>query len=49
MATLTPARAMGMEDKLGSIEIGKQADLVITDKNLEVLYAIKKGQVVYQK
>ena len=49
MATLTPARAMDMDDKIGSIEIGKQADLVITDKNLDVLYAIKKGQIVYQK
>ena len=49
MATLTPARAMGLDDRIGSIEIGKQADLVVTDTNLDVLYAIKKGEIVYQK
>lgn len=29
MATLNPAKAAGIDDKLGSIECGKQADLVL--------------------
>lgn len=32
-ATLTNATMIGMDKKLGSIEVGKQADLVILDKN----------------
>lgn len=49
MATLTPARAMNMEDTIGTIEVGKRADLVVTDKNLDVVYAIKNGKIVYQR
>ena len=32
-ATIIPARVMGMDDKTGSLEIGKEADIAILDKN----------------
>lgn len=35
-ASLTPAKAIGMEQEIGSIEVGKRADLVVLDKNLEI-------------
>ena len=42
-ATLHAAEAIGMEDKIGTVEVGKHADLIIIDenplKNLKYLYA----------
>ncbi len=36
MATLTPAKILGVDRSLGSLEVGKQADLVLLDQQLEV-------------
>lgn len=36
MATLTPARIAGRAAELGSLEVGKRADLVVFDANLNV-------------
>ena len=35
-ATLIPARAIGMEEEIGSIVPGKRADLVVLDENLNI-------------
>ncbi|MEG1409195.1 MAG: amidohydrolase [Terrisporobacter sp.] len=52
--TINSAKTLGIEDRVGSIEIGKDADIVIWDNNpLEiqsnVLYTIIDGKVVYRK
>lgn len=36
MASLTPARILGIENEVGSIEVGKRADLVVMDAGLNV-------------
>jgi N-acetylglucosamine-6-phosphate deacetylase len=46
MATLTPARILGLDAELGSLSIGKRADLVVLDQQLNVRKVIFKGQVV---
>ena len=59
-STLTAAKSLELNDQLGSIEQGKQADLIILDiPNLNylpyhyginhVIMTIKKGRVVYSK
>lgn len=47
MATLTPATIMNIADKKGSIAIGKDADLVIFDEDINVEKTIVKGKVIY--
>lgn len=47
MMTLTPARILGIDAQKGSIEKGKDADLVIFDDNINVSHTIVEGNVVY--
>lgn len=49
MATLSPARLLGVDHRIGSLTPGKQADIVITDPAFSVQYTIIDGQVTYQK
>lgn len=32
-ATIVPARVMGLDKKLGTVEAGKRADLILVDSN----------------
>ena len=42
-ATYNPARAVGIDDKKGSISIGKDADIVILTKDLQIKAVIIQG------
>ena len=43
-ASLTPARALGVADRVGSLEVGKQADLVVLDADLRVGSVMRSGE-----
>jgi len=47
-ASLNPATAIGVADRKGSIEVGKDADIVITDNNFEVKKTIIRGEIRYE-
>ena len=47
-ATLNPANAIGVADKKGSIEIGKDADIVVLDEEFNVNKTIIGGVVRYE-
>ncbi len=47
--TENPAKLLGLEDKKGTIEAGKDADLVLLDHNLSVHTTIVAGNIVFQK
>jgi len=47
MASLTPARSVGLENMVGSLEKGKQADVAIFDRNFDVIETYLKGKRVY--
>ncbi len=44
MATINPAKLLGIHGRKGSIEVGKDADIVIFDDNLKVRCVIVKGK-----
>lgn len=49
MASTTPARIMGKQDSLGSLTVGKAADVVLFDENINVSMTIIDGQIVYSQ
>lgn len=49
MAARNPARILGLEDKKGSISVGKDADLVVLDAKFSVLLTLRAGVEVYAK
>jgi N-acetylglucosamine-6-phosphate deacetylase len=48
-ATINPARNLGVDDRKGSIELGKDADFVVVDNDLNVYMTICRGKIVYSK
>ena len=46
MATRNPARAIGLESEIGTIEVGKKANLVIVDGDINVHKTILEGEFV---
>lgn len=43
MASLNPAAVLGMDQEIGSIVVGKRADLVIVEKDLTIRHVLKNG------
>ena len=46
-ATVNPARMVGIFDRVGSIELGKQADLLLVDDALNLCGVIQNGELLY--
>ena len=49
MMSLTPARILHIDKEKGSLEIGKDADIVIFDNQININNTILKGHVIYTK
>ncbi|MGB9692847.1 MAG: N-acetylglucosamine-6-phosphate deacetylase [Candidatus Sumerlaeaceae bacterium] len=47
MATLTPARSVHCDDRVGSVEPRKRADFCVLDERGDVLATIRDGKLVY--
>ena len=47
-ASLNPANSIGMGDTKGSITVGKDADLVIADKDFNIKKTIIQGDIRYE-
>ena len=49
MASFNPARTLKLEDKTGSLEVGKCADIVVLDKNYDVCMTFVDGKCEYKR
>jgi len=52
--TIVPARILGVEHRVGSLEVGKDCDLIVLDGDLMhyqslVQYSVVEGKLVYEK
>ena len=48
MATINPARVLGADSEIGSLEVGKKANLIITDDKFNIETVILDGDVAVQ-
>jgi N-acetylglucosamine-6-phosphate deacetylase len=49
MITVNPARMLNIQEQKGVLSVGKDADIVMFDKDIAVLTTIVAGRIVYRK
>jgi N-acetylglucosamine-6-phosphate deacetylase len=49
MASITPAKLLGLDNEIGSIKKGKKANLTVIDQKMNIYLTIVNGKVVYNK
>ena len=49
LATINPAKALGIEKEAGSIREGKRADFAVLDSEFNVIYTVCGGEIIYKK
>jgi N-acetylglucosamine-6-phosphate deacetylase len=49
MITATPARILGVADRKGELTVGKDADIILFDDDINIAMTIIKGKIVYQR
>ncbi len=47
-ASLNVAKALGVDDEIGSIEVGKRADIIIADEEFDIKTTILGGEIRYK-
>ncbi|MGL5641627.1 MAG: amidohydrolase family protein, partial [Paraclostridium sp.] len=43
-----PAKSLGIDNKKGSLDIGKDADIAIFDNDLNCNMAISNGEIIFE-
>ena len=45
-ATINPAKMVGADDEVGSLEFGRRADFIVTDENHDIKQVYVGGKIV---
>jgi len=48
LITINPARLLGVDDRKGSLKAGKDADIVVFDKNFDVKMTMIRGRIAFR-
>jgi N-acetylglucosamine-6-phosphate deacetylase len=48
MASYTPAKILGIDRHKGSLSVGKDADILLFDKNIDIALTMVQGRVVFE-
>ncbi|MDO5027347.1 MAG: N-acetylglucosamine-6-phosphate deacetylase [Tissierellia bacterium] len=48
MASIVPAKSLGIDDQCGSLDLGRQADFIVLDGNLELERTFIDGKCLYE-
>lgn len=49
MASYNPAKQLKLDDRKGSLAVGKDADILLVDEELNIHYTICQGQIAYRR
>lgn len=49
MASLNPARVIGMDGLKGQIAVGKDADIILMDENFDITLTMVEGRIVHRR
>jgi N-acetylglucosamine-6-phosphate deacetylase len=49
MISKTPARIMGIDDRKGTLTIGKDADVLVFDQEINIQHTIVGGKIIYSR
>jgi N-acetylglucosamine-6-phosphate deacetylase len=49
MASYTPARILGIDKHKGSLSVGKDADIILFDENIDIALTMVQGKVVFER
>jgi len=47
-ATINPAKNIGLDEKIGSIETGKNADFTVLDNKFNVVMTVRGGNILFR-
>lgn len=49
LASINPAKSIGVDDRKGSLELGKDADIAIFDEDLNCYMTVSNGKIIYNR